>query len=268
MTVYVLPVVIALFVWWFSTGVVLMLDRMPRRTHYISQMVATVLALGSFYVLIKSTSEPTTMAAYQAFVAAILIWGWHELAFLLGILTGPRPMPCPEGANTSKRFLYAVKALAYHELAILATLVLIWIISKDEANQVGFWTFLVLFGMRLSAKLNIFLGVPYINEEFLPTHLEFLKSYFARRAMNWLFPISVTVSTLLGAYIFHAAFLTAEKEFEIVSYMLNGTFVLLGMLEHWLLILRIPDSALWTWAMKLTPNNDKTDTKIARYQEP
>lgn len=267
MSEYVLPVVIALFVWWFSTGVVLMLDRMPRKTHYISQMIATVLALASFYVLIKSTSETTTMAAYQAFVAAILIWGWHELAFLLGIVTGPRPMPCPEGANTSKRFLYAVQALAYHELAILMTLILIWIISKDEANQVGFWTFLVLFGMRLSAKLNIFLGVPHINEEFLPSHLEFLKSYFARRSMNWLFPISVTVSTLLGAYIFHAAFLTAVTEFEIVSYMLIGTFVLLGMLEHWLLILRIPDSALWTWAMKATPE-EKANPEIARYQEP
>lgn len=267
MSEYVLPVVIALFVWWFSTGVVLMLDRMPRRTHYISQMIATVLALASFYVLIKSTSETSTMAAYQAFVAAILIWGWHELAFLLGIVTGPRPQPCPEGATTSKRFLYAIQALAYHELAILMTLILIWIISKDEVNQVGFWTFLVLFGMRLSAKLNIFLGVPHINEEFLPSHLEFLKSYFARRSMNWLFPISVTVSTLLGAYIFHAAFLTAVTEFEIVSYMLIGTFVLLGMLEHWLLILRIPDSALWTWAMKATPE-EKTNPEIARYQEP
>jgi putative photosynthetic complex assembly protein 2 len=267
MSEYVLPVVIALFVWWFSTGVVLMLDRMPRKTHYISQMIATVLALASFYVLIKSTSETTTMAAYQAFVAAILIWGWHELAFLLGIVTGPRPMPCPEGANTSKRFLYAVQALAYHELAILMTLILIWIISKDEVNQVGFWTFLVLFGMRLSAKLNIFLGVPHINEEFLPSHLEFLKSYFARRSMNWLFPISVTVSTLLGAYIFHAAFLTAVTEFAIVSYMLIGTFVLLGMLEHWLLIVRIPDSALWTWAMKATPE-EKANPEIVRYQEP
>lgn len=244
-----------------------MLDRMPRRTHYISQVVATVLALGAFFVLVKSTSETTTMAAYQAFVAAILIWGWHELAFLLGIVTGPRPLPCPEGANTSKRFLYAVKALAYHEIAIFLTLILIWVISIDEANQVGFWTFLVLFGMRLSAKLNIFLGVPHINEEFIPSHLDFLKSYFARREMNLLFPVSVTASTLLGAYVFHAAFLTSVTEFEIVSYMLIGTFILLGMLEHWLLVLRIPDSALWNWAMKATPA-EKSNAKIARYQEP
>lgn len=244
-----------------------MLDRMPRRTHYISQMVATVLALVAFYFLFKSTSEMTTMAAYQAFVAAIMIWGWHELAFLLGIVTGPRPMPCPEGATTSKRFLYAVKALAYHEIAIFMTLILIWVISKGEVNQVGFWTFSVLFGMRLSAKLNIFLGVPHINVEFIPSHLDFLKSYFARREMNWLFPISVTVSTLLGAYVFHAAFLTAVTEFEIVSYMLIGTFILLGMLEHWLLVLRIPDSVLWAWAMKATPSK-KNNPEIVSYQEP
>lgn len=267
MTPFVLPIVVALFVWWFSTGVVLLLDQLPRRTHYASQMVATVLALAGFYVLVRSASETTSFAVYEAFIAAILIWGWHELAFLLGIVTGPRPVACPEGASTSKRFLFAIQALAYHEIAILMTLVLIWIITIGEPNQVGFWTFAVLFGMRLSAKLNIFLGVPHINEEFLPKHLDFLKSYFARRPMNWLFPISVTVSTLLGAYVFHAAFLKATAEYETVAYMLTGTLILLGTLEHWLLILRLPDSALWTWAMRATPEQPDS-TKIPRYQEP
>ena len=32
------------------------------------------------------------------------------------------------------------------------------------ANQVGTWTFLVLWVMRLSAKLNVFLGVPNLTE--------------------------------------------------------------------------------------------------------
>ena len=50
--------------------------------------------------------------------------------------------------------------------------------------------------MRESAKLNLFLGVRNLSEEFLPAHLAYLQSYFRRRSMNMLFPFSVTVSTV------------------------------------------------------------------------
>ena len=31
---YALPIVVTVFVWWFSTGIVLLLDQLPRRTHF------------------------------------------------------------------------------------------------------------------------------------------------------------------------------------------------------------------------------------------
>ena len=34
--------------------------------------------------------------------------------------------------------------------------------------------------MRQSAKLNVFLGVRNLSEEFLPQHLHYLQSYFTR----------------------------------------------------------------------------------------
>ena len=34
----------------------------------------------------------------------------------------------------------------------------------------------------MSAKLNVFLGVPNLNEEFLPEHLRYLQSFFTAQA--------------------------------------------------------------------------------------
>ena len=258
---YILPVLVTIFVWWFSTGVVLLLDRLPQRTHIPNLLITALLALASVYALIMTRSVATPLAVYEAFVAAILIWGWLELAFLLGVITGPRREPCPNGVSSAKRFWLALQVLAYHEIAILCALILVAIICWDTPNQTGLWTFSTLFAMRLSAKLNIFLGVPHMNEDFLPKRLDFLKSYFAQRSMNWFFPVSITVSMLVGAYVFHAAFSLGAADYEIAVYMLTGTLILLGTLEHWLLILRVPDSELWRWAMRQNEIDHKDQRK-------
>ncbi|MDZ7599695.1 MAG: DUF3623 family protein [Desulfobacterales bacterium] len=49
---------------------------------------------------------------------------------------------------------------------------------RDAANPFGLWTFAVLFFARVSAKLNLFFGVPRINTEFLPRPLAHLPSHF------------------------------------------------------------------------------------------
>ena len=41
---------------------------------------------------------------------------------------------------------------------------------------------MVLWWMHQSAKLNVFFGVRNLNEEFLPEHLEFLKSFLHQEA--------------------------------------------------------------------------------------
>ena len=84
-----------------------------------------------------------------------------------------------------------------HELAIIASAVVIVAITWDAPNQVGTWTFLLLWAMRQSAKLNFFLGVLNLSEEFLPKHLAYLRSFLARKPMNLLLPISVTAGTVL-----------------------------------------------------------------------
>ncbi len=86
---------------------------------------------------------------------------------------------------------------------MLGTTALVVMVTWNAPNQIGTWTFLILFSMRLSAKLNMFLGVRNLYENFLPAHLQHLKSYFARRAMNLLFPISVSAATVVAAMLWN-----------------------------------------------------------------
>lgn len=261
MEALLVPIGVALFIWWSSTGLILFLDRMPRRTHGRSLLAATAVAALAVALLIWSGQTPTAAGAYGGFAAAIAIWGWHELSFLTGHLTGPRPVACPEGATGWRRFVAAIGAILWHELAIAATAGLIVLLTWNAPNQVGLWTFLVLWIMRISAKLNIYLGVPNMTEEFLPEHLDFLKSHFRKRPMNLFFPLSVTAATVVCAWIGHVALIADATAFEVTGAMLVAGLLGLAILEHWFLVLPVPDAALWRWipGVAKTPNTTKTD---------
>jgi putative photosynthetic complex assembly protein 2 len=112
-------------------------------------------------------------------------------------------------------------------------------------------TFLILMVMRISAKLNIFLGVPHLPEAMLPERLSYLKSYFRTRRVNPLFPFSILVSTLAAIFLGQRA-LQAEGA-EAVGAALLFALLLLAILEHLFMILPLPDAALWRWARPLAP---------------
>lgn len=243
-------VAFALFVWWFSTGVIIMLVRLPRRTHPWSMGLITVLA-GLALVGLNATRDVTTPeAAFAGFTYAIIVWAFLETSFLHGYVTGPRRSPLSDAqARGWSRFSAAFQTVSTHELSILAAGALMLVISKDAANQVGLWTFLVLWSMRISAKLNIFLGAPNVNEEFLPGHLVYLSSYFNRGRASWFFPLSVTLASLAFGVLAHAT-ATATDTFTLVAFALIATLLALAIVEHWFLVLPIPDAALWRWALR------------------
>jgi hypothetical protein len=64
-----------------------------------------------------------------------------------------------------------------------------------------------------------------------------------------LFPISVTVPTLIVVLMVSRALSPGASEFEVVSLILVATLLALGILEHWFLVLPLPDEALWAWAL-------------------
>ena len=256
-----LPVLYALFLWWFSTGLILYLDGLPRRTFRWSMLGCTVLALLSLWGLFATRDDTSVLGAYAAFTYGLLVWGWHEMSFLMGYVTGPRREPCPEGCRGWRHMVHAIEAILWHELAIAATAVVMLALTWDSANQVGTWVFMVLWVMRLSAKLNVYLGVPNLTDEFLPEHLAYLKSFMRKRPMNALFPISVTAGTVVTTQLVGHALAGGEGSFEATAYTFAAVLLALAILEHWFLVLPLPDAALWSWALRSRETNPDDERK-------
>ncbi|MGB0129653.1 MAG: putative photosynthetic complex assembly protein PuhE [Rhodocyclaceae bacterium] len=247
---YGLPVLYTLFVWWFSTGLILYLDGLPRGTFRWSLVGATALLILGLYGLAASQNDTSVFGAYVAFTSGVLVWGWQEVGFLMGFITGPRRDPCPIGCSGWRHLGHAIQAMLYHELSLAAAAGAVIALTWSGTNQVGTWTFLILWGMRESAKLNMFLGVRNLNEEFLPDHLQFLRSFFRRKAMNLLFPVSITVSMVIVTLLVREALAVGSSDFDAAGYAFLGTLMTLAILEHWFLVLPIPTASLWRWGLR------------------
>jgi putative photosynthetic complex assembly protein 2 len=250
----------AIFIWWFSTGLVLLLDNLPRTTFRWSLLLSSLLAVAALGGLAHTAEQTSLAGAYCAFTCALLVWGWHELTFLTGWVTGPRKQPLPAGAVGWARFSAAVAAILWHELAILASGVLIVALTWGDPNQVGTVTFAVLWVMRISAKLNLFLGVRNLSEDFLPKHLAYMGSFFRRRRMNALLPLSVLGGTAVVVVLVQAALDPDATPAAAVGHTLVATLLVLAVVEHLLLVLPLQPSALWRWAMR---NNAPADALTA-----
>lgn len=244
------PVLYTLFVWWFSTGVILYLNGLPAWTFKWTMLCTTVL-LGLALCGLYATRDDTRITgAYLGFSCAVLVWAWQEVAFLLGYVTGPRRTPCPPGAAGWRRAVYALQAVLHHELALLALGLGVAAITWSGSNHTGLFTFMILWVMRQSAKLNVFLGVRNLNEGFLPTHLKYLQTYFTRRRVNSLFPVSVLLSTWLAVLVWQSATGAGIGRFEATAATFSATLLSLAILEHWFLVLPLPSEALWNWGLR------------------
>jgi len=257
---------VALFLWWFSTGVILVVVKLADRHGkgvLVTVLSLPLLAVGLWGVtLTRDVAGPG--AVYHAFLAALVIWGWVEMAFLTGTITGPNRMVCPEGVPEWERFIRAWGTLAYHEILLAAILIGLGFWLRDAVNPFAFWTFALLFAARISAKLNLFLGVPKINTEFLPGALTHLPSHFRIAPMNWLFPLSVTAQCFAVAWLLEAS-MTAPTLGLIVGFALLAALMALALLEHWFMVLPLPDEKLWRWMIPAPkhPKIKKTTTEDA-----
>lgn len=244
------PALFALFVWWAGTGVVLYLDSLPANTFRWSLAGSLVALAASIGGLILTREGDRVADAYLAFGCTVILWGCLELSYFMGLLTGPCKAPCPPDCRGPRRFALAIGTSLYHELAVVATALLVALLTWDAPNQVGLWTYTVLWLMRWSAKLNVFLGVPNLNGDWLPEHLRYLQSYMGQKSMNYLFPVSVTGGTLVAVLLGLEALAMASDPLKSVGLTLVTALLALAVLEHWFLVLPVPDEALWTWAFR------------------
>lgn len=208
-----------------------------------------VLAL-ALYALFVTSQVTEVWAAYCAFTSAILVWAWQEIAFLLGWVTGSRRAACPPQAKGWRRVWLALQAIWHHEAALILLGLAVWAVTLGGSNQIGLWTYIILWVMRQSAKLNVFLGVRNLNEEFLPAHLKYLQTYFSRRPMNAFLPVSVILASLLAIPLWQAVFAAAPGGYELVGFSLLAVLLSLAILEHFFLVLPLPFEALWKWGLR------------------
>jgi putative photosynthetic complex assembly protein 2 len=241
-----MAVLFAVLTWWFTTGIILYLDSLPPRTFARSMAGATLVTLAAMAGLHAGALDPTATGSYAGFICAVLIWGWLEMSFLMGFITGPRKRGCHEGCRGLPHFLHATGAILYNELMTLAGGILVWALSAQGGNRTGLWTFGVLWTMRLSAKLNLFLGVANSGENLLPPHLQYLKSFFRKRRMNPLFPISVTAGAA-GTLMLAQEVMLATADHERVGLTLVASLLALATLEHWFMVLPWDTERMWTW---------------------
>jgi putative photosynthetic complex assembly protein 2 len=262
-----LAVLMALFLWWFSTGVILMRVRRADNggpdAHVWSVLLGLPVLGAGVLGFLHTLGDPSVAGVCIAFVAALAIWGWIELAFLSGLVTGPNRFPCPPGAPEWERFLRAFGTIAWHEILLAVTTILMGWIAWDAANRFGFLTFAVLFAARISAKLNLFFGVANINTEFLPRPLAHLPSHFRRRPMNGFFPVSVTLLTFAAACWMERLLASTTPGAE-AGFALLTVLTLLALLEHWFMVLPLPDQKLWRWM--IDPPAPKTPTPDGRQE--
>ncbi|WP_434050992.1 MAG: putative photosynthetic complex assembly protein PuhE [Roseibium sp.] len=247
----VTAILVAIGVWWLSTGLVLaMVHWSTKRKLEPWQLLpmVTVFGVAGFLLMLYGSRNLTPLGSYAGFFGALLVWAWHETTFLTGMVTGRRKEECPPGLAGFDRFKAAWKAVCDHEIAILVTGVFLWATLSGEDNLFGLATFGLLWGMRISSKVLIFLGARHAVSGLMPPAILHLRSYFNTGRTTRLFPVLLAIATGLFATLVVGA-AQANLDYSIVGHILLATFMALAIFEHLILVLPLSDTALWRWAV-------------------
>ena len=256
-----LPALYALLLWWFSTGIILYAVGLWPRSYPVSVGIAAVGLVAALWSLAHSAQDTAT-DAYIGFACVLAVWGFVETVFLTGYVTGSRKTDCPPGAGGWRRVRYAIETIIYHELLLLAAGASIVVVTGGH-NHFAMALFAILWVMRLSSKLNLFFGVPMLNAELLPPHLSHLRSYFTRKRMNPLLPVSITGSAVVTALLIDRAFAEGAGEYSVAAYVLLASLLALALLEHLFMLMPIPIAGMWGPRIKARAENAEVGDKAA-----
>jgi putative photosynthetic complex assembly protein 2 len=250
---FALPALFTVMAWWGSTALLFYLNNLPRATFRWSMLGATIVAAVSLHGLAINSARPSLTGAYLSFTCAVLAWGWLQMSFYMGFITGLRPAAREPVCTGWRHFGRAMMVGLYHELASIALAAAVIALTWDAPNQIGKWTFMILWSMHISAKLNVFLGVSNLHAEFLPAHLDFIRPFLTQKPMNLLFPLSISASTLVVVLLVQRLIAVATDPFQLAGCTFLATILLLAILEHWFLVLPLPAArswnALWRWTL-------------------
>jgi hypothetical protein len=80
--------------------------------------------------------------------------------------------------------------------------------------------------------------------------------------MNLLFPFAVSAASAVAVLIVNVALDATPGSARAVGAWLVATMLVLGILEHWLLVLPLEATALWRWALNGAANRHATAPSI------
>jgi putative photosynthetic complex assembly protein 2 len=246
---HILPVAVTVAVWFLATGLVAWLDNRDRATFPRSLAWAGAGGVAGLVIVSISMAATSNAAVYAGFAGAMLVWGWLEVSFLTGAMTGPRRLPCPPGASRLRRFADATATLVHHEIALAVTALLLLSLTWNAPNQIAAMTFVLLYAMRMSTKLNIFHGVPNAATDILPPHLAYLTSYYGPNRLGLPLVLSILGAIALAGWLTAQALAAPSGSAEGIGASLLAALAALGVIEHLLLALPVRDGALWGWAL-------------------
>ena len=248
---FLMPVLAAVFIWWFTTGLIMAVYRRSRSVmalFFLAATLVTVLAYGGIYA---TRDTNTITGVYVAATCGIIIWGWQVAGYYLGFVTGPMPI-IPESSSPRtlrERFRLALRYSLHHEIITALSGVLIAVLTWSHSNRWGLWIYLTLWLMHTSAKLNVFLGVRNFHIEILPPRMHHLNHLLSSRTINALFPFSVVIASSMVLGLIYQGIAPGTDPAQTTGTFVIATMITLGILEHWMLVLPLP-AIIWGWGLR------------------
>lgn len=251
MSTVLATIAFVILVWWTGTALVLVLQH---RIHvsdspWFRAVLLSTSLLGVFALYLSAGSLQWFSVAV-AFVAAVTLWGCLELSYYLGLITGTHCQPCTPGLTEWQRFRQALSASIWHELLIVGVGIGLIMLLAARDNPAGLYTFLVLWLMRWSAKINLFFGVPHFSTDWFPQRLAYLDSYLRRAPLSYCYVVTMSLASV-GLIALIIAATRSEGSLSLV-YGLPATLLALAIVEHICMALPIADSRLWHHARELS----------------
>jgi len=240
---FLVPIVVVIVAWWLGTGLVLYMQQTIVTIRRPLILTLILVSAASLAAMLVSAQGSQPWQSYLGFFAAICLWGCIELSYYTGMISGVHKRRCPEKCTTGKRFRLALGASIWHEVSVLFVGGVVLTLLFGADNPVELYSFLVLWIMRWSAKLNLFFGVPNFNTDWFPKRLAYAHSYIRRAPITLFFPLSVVSACLIAAELISRS-MTSEYPEALIT-LLPGILLSLAILEHLFMALPIADSELW-----------------------
>lgn len=257
---FLVPILYVIFLWWFTTGIIIAIYGRGQRVMEMYFAGATALLIAAFWGLFISRGLRGTLDVYVAITCGVVIWGWQVTAYYLGFISGPGnkddlPAPHVQGwrPGIGERFRLALNLTIHHELMVLFIGGLMVALTWGHANQWGVWIYVALWLMHTSAKVNVFLGVRNFDVSFLPDKMQYIDRLLSKRPHNELLPVSVVVASSVTLLLVYRGIEPGTNPAHTVGFLIVATMIGLGVIEHCLLVMPIP-STLVGWGLRDVPD--------------